>query len=127
VRITAENVKQVSSPPVAGASTQLSIHSQCFWGIYMDSSTYEFAICCSAICCQRSRPRTGNDANMVLALKEPMIRGDISTTVDYISKLIEFEDFVNNIHTGWLDNIIKEKSMKSTAESPLTSARLAQR
>jgi acetyl-CoA carboxylase/biotin carboxylase 1 len=46
---------------------------------------------------------------MVLALKELSIRGDISTTVDYISKLIELDDFINNnIDTGWLDALIKE-------------------
>ena len=46
---------------------------------------------------------------MVLALKELSIRGDISTTVDYISKLIELNDFVNNeIDTAWLDTLIKE-------------------
>ena len=45
----------------------------------------------------------------MLALKEISIRGDISTNVDYISKLIEFDDFVNNdIDTGWLDVLIKE-------------------
>lgn len=47
--------------------------------------------------------------NMVLALKELSIRGDISTTVDFISRLIELEDFVaNKIDTAWLDGIIKE-------------------
>lgn len=47
--------------------------------------------------------------NMVLALKELSIRGDISTTVDFISKLIELEDFVaNRIDTAWLDGIIQE-------------------
>ena len=45
---------------------------------------------------------------MVLALKELSIRGDISTTVDYISKLIEFDDFVNNnIDTALLERLIK--------------------
>jgi acetyl-CoA carboxylase / biotin carboxylase 1 len=46
---------------------------------------------------------------MVLALKELSIRGDISTTVDYVSRLIELEDFIDNrIDTAWLDGIIKE-------------------
>lgn len=45
---------------------------------------------------------------MVLALKELSIRGDISTTIDYISKLIELDDFIaNRITTGWLDGLIK--------------------
>jgi acetyl-CoA carboxylase/biotin carboxylase 1 len=45
---------------------------------------------------------------MVLALKELSIRGDISTTIDYISKLIELDDFIaNRITTAWLDGLIK--------------------
>ena len=37
------------------------------------------------------------------------IRGDISTTVDYISRLIELQDFIdNNIDTAWLDGIIQQ-------------------
>jgi len=45
---------------------------------------------------------------MVLASKELSIRGDISTTVDYIFKLIEVEDYVENrFDTGWLDALIK--------------------
>ena len=51
--------------------------------------------------------------NMASALKELSIRGDISTTVDYIGKLIELDDFVENrIDTGWLDRIIKEDGIK---------------
>jgi acetyl-CoA carboxylase/biotin carboxylase 1 len=82
---------------------------------------------------------SGNDReearrNMVLALKELSIRGDISTTVDYISKLIEFDDFVeNNIDTGWLDKLIKQnveglgsegglpRSMSSAKLTPLAN------
>jgi len=45
--------------------------------------------------------------NVVLALKELSIRGDISATVEYISKLVELDDFVENrIDKQWLDKII---------------------
>ena len=51
--------------------------------------------------------------NMVLALKELSIRGDISTTVDYISKLMELQDFVENrIDTAWLDGIFKNVGLE---------------
>lgn len=44
---------------------------------------------------------------MVLALQELSIRGDISTTVDYISNLMGLPDFCDNhIDTGWLDSLI---------------------
>ena len=50
---------------------------------------------------------------MVSALKELSIRGDISTTVDYIGKYIKLDNYVENrIDTGWLDRIIKEGGIK---------------
>lgn len=53
---------------------------------------------------------------MVVALKELSIRGDFRTTVEYLIKLLETEDFEDNtITTGWLDDLI---SQKMTAEKP---------
>ena len=50
---------------------------------------------------------------MVLALKELSIRGDISTTVDYISNLIQLDDFkANRIDTGWLDKLIAQGGLE---------------
>lgn len=55
---------------------------------------------------------------MVLALKELNIRGDFRTTVEYLIKLLETEEFQqNNIHTGWLDQLISERVK---AEAPDT-------
>jgi acetyl-CoA carboxylase/biotin carboxylase 1 len=49
---------------------------------------------------------------LVLALKEVDIRGDIRTTVEYLIKLLETEEFKKNtIDTSWLDGIIREKSV----------------
>lgn len=51
---------------------------------------------------------------MVLALQELSIRGDISTTIDYISNLMRLPDFVENrIDTGWLDRLISAGSLSS--------------
>lgn len=48
--------------------------------------------------------------NMVIALKELSIRGDFRTTVEYLTKLLETDEFQNNkITTGWLDRLIAEK------------------
>jgi len=47
---------------------------------------------------------------LILALKELSIRGDFRTTVEYLTKLLEMENFQNNCcHTGWLDELISEK------------------
>lgn len=47
---------------------------------------------------------------MVLALKELSIRGDFRTIVEYLIKLLETEDFIeNNCDTAWLDKLIAEK------------------
>jgi acetyl-CoA carboxylase/biotin carboxylase 1 len=45
---------------------------------------------------------------MINALKELTIRGEIRTTVEYIIKLLQADDFVNNkIDTTWLDGRIE--------------------
>ena len=44
-----------------------------------------------------------------MALKELSIRGDFRTTVEYLIKLLETEEYQNNrITTGWLDKLISE-------------------
>ena len=46
----------------------------------------------------------------MVALKELSIRGDFGTTVEYLTKLLETEEYqANNITTGWLDRLIAEK------------------
>jgi acetyl-CoA carboxylase/biotin carboxylase 1 len=112
VRITAENA-EAGFKPTSGGIQELNFRSTpSVWGYFsMDSSgsIHEFAdsqfghLFASGINREQAR------RNMVLALKELSIRGDISTTVDYISKLIELEDFIDNaINTAWLDGIIKK-------------------
>ena len=77
--------------------------------MYSSGSIHEFADSQFGHLFANGSDREHARRNMVLALKELSIRGDISTTVDYISKLIELDDFVaNNIDTAWLDAIIKE-------------------
>jgi len=47
---------------------------------------------------------------MVIALKELSIRGDFRTTVEYLTKLMETDEFQNNKFTTlWLDRLIAEK------------------
>merc|ERR1712054_102523 len=62
--------------------------------------------------------RAASRKHMVIALKELSIRGDFKTTVEYLIKLLETEDFEENtISTGWLDELI---SKRLTAERPDT-------
>ena len=112
VRITAENA-EAGFKPTSGGIQELNFRSTpSVWGYFsMDSSgsIHEFADSQFGHLFAGGPDREQARRSMVLALKELSIRGDISTTVDYISKLIEVEDFVSNdIDTGWLDSIIKE-------------------
>lgn len=60
--------------------------------------------------------RAASRKHMVVALKELSIRGDFKTTVEYLIKLLETDDFSDNtISTGWLDELI---SKRLTAERP---------
>ena len=50
--------------------------------------------------------------NMVLALKELSIRGDIRTTVEYLRKILETNDFRhNNISTTWLEHVMAKREV----------------
>ena len=47
---------------------------------------------------------------MVIALREMSVRCDFRTTVEYLTNLLETENFMNNkIDTGWLDKRISER------------------
>jgi acetyl-CoA carboxylase/biotin carboxylase 1 len=112
VRITAENA-EAGFKPTSGGIQELNFRSTPnVWGYFsMDSSgsIHEFADSQFGHLFSNGVDREQARRNMVLALKELSIRGDISTTVDYISRLIELPDFIdNNIDTAWLDGIIKQ-------------------
>lgn len=111
VRITAENA-EAGFKPTSGGIQELNFRSTpSVWGYFsMDSSgsIHEFADSQFGHLFAKGSDREEARRNMVLALKELSIRGDISTNVDYISHLIEFDDYVNNkFDTSWLDKLIK--------------------
>jgi acetyl-CoA carboxylase/biotin carboxylase 1 len=112
VRITAENA-EAGFKPTSGGIQELNFRSTPnVWGYFsMDSSgsIHEFADSQFGHLFANGVDREQARRNMVLALKELSIRGDISTTVDYISRLIELPDFIDNqIDTAWLDGIINQ-------------------
>ncbi|KAL3795828.1 hypothetical protein ACHAW5_006898 [Stephanodiscus triporus] len=107
VRITAENARGGASSRRAGHTGAPTSVARRTWGYFSHGLERFGHLFASGPNREQAR------RNMVLALKELSIRGDISTTVDYIGKLIELEDFVeNNIDTGWLDRIIKVGGIK---------------
>ena len=111
VRITAENA-EAGFKPTSGSIQELTFRSTPnVWGYFsMDSSgsIHEFADSQFGHLFAHGNDREQARRNMVLALKELSIRGDISTTVDYITKLIELDDFKRNkFDTEWLDKLIK--------------------
>ncbi|KAL7520214.1 hypothetical protein ACHAWX_004953 [Stephanocyclus meneghinianus] len=121
VRITAENA-EAGFKPTSGGIQELNFRSTPnVWGYFsMDSSgsIHEFADSQFGHLFASGMDREQARRNMVLALKELSIRGDISTTVDYISKLIELDDFIeNNIDTGWLDGIIRSGGVSVQSNS----------
>lgn len=121
VRITAENAEQ-GFKPTSGGIQELNFRSTPnVWGYFsMDSSgsIHEFADSQFGHLFASGNDREQARRSMVQALKELSIRGDIMTTVDYISKLLELEDFIDNrIDTAWLDGLIKRDALVDSSSS----------
>jgi len=114
VRITAEN-PDLGFKPTSGTIAELNFRSTpSVWGYFsVDSSglVHEFADSQFGHLFAGGPTREAARKAMVLALKELSIRGDIRTTVEYISILMQTEDFINNkLDTTWLDNRIADKT-----------------
>jgi len=120
-RITAENPDE-GFKPSSGTIKELSFrsnnHNWGYFSVTAEGSLHEYADSQFGHLFAWGEDREAARKNMVLALKELSIRGDFRTTVEYLVRLLETEQFIRNkIDTAWLDNLIAEK-MK--AESPDT-------
>ncbi|KAK8791101.1 hypothetical protein WA158_005732 [Blastocystis sp. Blastoise] len=120
-RITAEN-PDAGFTPTSGAIRELNFRSTVnVWGYFsVDSSGRVHEYADSQFGHLFSWGTTRNDArrNMVQALREFSIRGDIHTTVDYLLGLIQSDAYVDNkINTNWLDSCIKNNIMEYKPES----------
>lgn len=109
-RITAED-PNAGFQPTSGSIKELNFRSTPdVWGYFsVDSSgqVHEFADSQIGHLFSWSTSRDRARKNMILALKELSIRGDIHTTVEYIVNMMEADDFkYNRIHTAWLDERI---------------------
>ncbi|KAJ3105264.1 acetyl-coenzyme-A carboxylase [Phlyctochytrium planicorne] len=124
-RITAEN-PEAGFKPNSGKVLELNFRSNSnVWGYFSVNSSggvHEFAD--SQFGHVFSYGETRNDArkNLIIALKELSIRGDFRTTVEYLVKLLESKDYVENtVTTGWLDAIIAKKVETERPDSILAA------
>jgi len=114
-RITAENPDE-GFKPTSGSIERIKFQSKpnC-WGYFSvgaNGGIHEFADSQFGHLFAKGPDRESARKNLVLALKEMEVRGDIRNSVEYLVKLLETDDFkANNIDTSWLDGIIKEKSV----------------
>ncbi|XP_075245260.1 acetyl-CoA carboxylase-like isoform X3 [Convolutriloba macropyga] len=109
-RITSENPDE-GFKPNSGSLNELSFKSsKHVWGYFSVSGSggvHQFADSQFGHCFAYGDTRNDAISNMVMALKELSIRGDFSTTVDYLITLLQTDDFIENLFdTSWLDNRI---------------------
>jgi acetyl-CoA carboxylase/biotin carboxylase 1 len=122
VRITAEN-PDAGFKPSSGKMDDLNFRSNTnVWGYFSVSTAgglHEFADSQFGHIFAFGENRQQSRKNMIVALKEISIRSEFRTTVEYLIRLLETNEFTNNtINTGWLDTLI---SAKLTAERPETN------
>ena len=111
VRITAEN-PDAGFQPTSGHIEEINFRSTPdVWGYFsVDSSgmVHEFADSQFGHLFAHGVDRESARRNMIGALKELSIRGDIRTTTEYIIQMMSSPDFVaNTISTAWLDERLK--------------------
>lgn len=112
-RITSENPEE-GFKPSSGTVSELNFRSsRNVWGYFSVSASgglHEFADSQFGHCFSWGETREDARENMVFALKELSIRGDFRTTIEYLIKLFETENYLQNkFDTGWLDKLIADK------------------
>ncbi|XP_076444830.1 LOW QUALITY PROTEIN: acetyl-CoA carboxylase-like [Babylonia areolata] len=112
-RITSENPEE-GFKPSSGTVSELNFRSsKNVWGYFSVAASgglHEFADSQFGHCFSWGEDREDARENLVVALKELSIRSDFGTTVEYLIKLLETEEYqTNTITTGWLDRLIAEK------------------
>ncbi|CAF0748849.1 unnamed protein product [Brachionus calyciflorus] len=112
-RITSENPDE-GFKPSSGNVKELTFRSnRNVWGYFSLSACgglHEFADSQFGHCFSWGETREVARENLVFALKELSIRGDFRTTVEYLIKLLETDDYLQNrTDTGWLDQLISNR------------------
>lgn len=122
-RITAEN-PDAGFKPNSGKVLELNFRSNPnVWGYFSVNSSggvHEYAdsqfghIFSYGETRDAARKNLGiKNINLVMALKDLSIRGDFRTTVEYLTVLLEADDFKNNsFTTSWLDELIANRKIE---------------
>ena len=123
-RITAENPDE-GFKPTSGSIERIKFQStSSVWGYFSvgaNGGIHEFADSQFGHLFAKGANREQARKNLILALKELEVRGEIRTTVEYLVQLLETKEFIENtIDTSWLDGIIREKSVKVEMPEHLT-------
>ncbi|GJQ13401.1 hypothetical protein GpartN1_g5192.t1 [Galdieria partita] len=121
VRITAENPDE-GFQPTSGAIQELAFrNTPNIWGYFSvgtSGGVHEYSDSQFGHLFAWGEDREMSRRNMVLALKELSIRGEIRTATEYIVRLLESEDFKTcRVTTEWLDGLIASKAI---TEKPST-------
>ena len=114
-RVTAEN-PDMEFQPTSGVIQELNFRSTPdVWGYFSVAAkggVHEYSDSQFGHMFALGETREIARRNMVLALKELSIRGDIRTTVEYLRKILETNDFRrNDISTTWLENVMAKRQV----------------
>jgi acetyl-CoA carboxylase/biotin carboxylase 1 len=114
-RITAENPDE-GFKPTSGKIDRISFQSNTnVWGYFSvtaDGGVHEYADSQFGHLFASGPTREVARKNLVMALKELFIMGEIRTTVEYLGELLETDAFKENtITTAWLDGLIASKDV----------------
>jgi len=114
-RITAEN-PDASFQPTSGAIQELNFRATPdVWGYFSvgaKGGIHEYSDSQFGHLFALGETREIARRNMVLALRELSIRGDIRTTVEYLQQILETDDFRNNnLSTTWLERLMSKRAV----------------
>lgn len=111
-RITSENPDEGFKPSGVTISELTFRSNRNVWGYFSViacGGLHEFADSQFGHCFSWGETRKIARESLVFALKEVSIRGDFRTTIEYLIKLLETEDYLQNkFDTGWLDGLIRQ-------------------
>mmetsp|Transcript_33149 Transcript_33149/g.80536 ORF Transcript_33149/g.80536 Transcript_33149/m.80536 type:complete len:2346 (-) Transcript_33149:253-7290(-) len=119
-RITAEN-PEMEFQPTSGTIFHLNFRSTPHvWGYFSVSSNggvHQFADSQFGHLFATAKTRESARKNMVQALKELSIQGEIRTTVEYLCHILETRDFIENqVSTNWLETAMKDKTISDSGK-----------
>ena len=128
-RITAENPDE-GFKPTAGTIERIKFQSAGnVWGYFAygpNGGIHEYADSQFGHVFAKGPDRESARKALILSLKEMEVRGDIRTTFEYLSQLLETDEFKKNaVTTSWLDGLLKEKALKASLPEALIIASAA--